>query len=300
MTSDDRPMWGIHMDRSFGNTPISNDFIAIGWDEVGDLSSQPATREAFKKAVALRYPNAKPGAIPVIAGTLFKFATEIAVGDKVIYPSKSDRKVNLGVIKSGYRFDPSKALGMCPNRRDVTWTHQFERTEFSQSALHEIGSAITLFQVKNNAEEFLAAFEGKLVNTEDVDAETAHEAAVTTTEATEDFIIKRLKSSLTPYQFEKFVAHLLERMGYHARVTQASGDGGIDIIAHKDELGFEDPLIKVQCKQTLSTIGQPDVSQLYGHVDNKEFGLFVSLGDYSSQARQFEANQIFGLSMEKN
>ena len=80
-------------------------------------------------------------------------------------------------------------------------------------------------------------------------------------------------------------------MGYHARVTQKSADGGVDIIAHKDELGFEEPIIKVQCKQTLSVVGQPAVAQLYGHVGNREKGLFVTLGDYTSQARQFDANQ---------
>jgi restriction system protein len=80
-------------------------------------------------------------------------------------------------------------------------------------------------------------------------------------------------------------------MGYHCRVTQASGDGGVDIIAHKDELGFRD-VIKVQCKQTVSTIGQPQVAQLYGHVKDDENGLFVSLGGYSTPAIEFErANQ---------
>jgi restriction system protein len=100
-----------------------------------------------------------------------------------------------------------------------------------------------------------------------------------------------LKTGLNPYQFEEFVAHLLECMGYHARVTQKSGDGGIDVIASKDELGFEPPIIKAQCKQTLNNIGQPDVSQLYGHVESKEFGLFVTLGSYTADARRFERSK---------
>jgi len=45
------------------------------------------------------------------------------------------------------------------------------------------------------------------------------------------------------------------------RVTKASGDAGVDVIAHRDELGFEPPLIKVQCKQTLGTNGRPDVQK---------------------------------------
>jgi restriction system protein len=77
-------------------------------------------------------------------------------------------------------------------------------------------------------------------------------------------------------------------MGYHSRVTQASGDGGVDIIAHRDELGFEPPIIKVQCKQITTTIGRPDVQQLHGAVEKEEHGLFVTLGSFSADARTFE------------
>jgi restriction system protein len=274
------------MDWAFGTRPISEGFVAIGWPEVGNLSKLVATREAFKKAVASAYPQKKPGAVPVVAGTLFKFATEMMIGDRVIYPSKVDRKVNLGFIDGPYEYDVAGDNQKLPNRRNVRWTHQFDRAEFSQSALHEIGSAVTLFQVKNNADEFLEAFEGKPLKSDDIDAETATEAAAITVEEIEDFVIKRLKFGLTPYQFEKFIAHLLQRMGYHARVSQQSGDGGVDVTAHKDELGFKD-VIKVQCKQILTNVGQPDVAQLYGHVQANEHGLFVTLGGYTAPAIEF-------------
>ena len=213
------------------------------------------------------------------------------IGDLVVYPSKMDRMVNLGTIQGNYEFRPSSSDTDGPNRRLVRWIRQIARADFSQGALHEIGSAVTLFQVKNNADEFLAGFEGKPLEGEDVDAETGNAAAAIAEEEIEDFVIKRLKSGLSFRQFEFFVAHLLERMGYHCRVTQASGDGGVDIIAHKDELGFND-IIKVQCKQTVNTIGQPQVSQLYGHVKDNEHGLFVTLGGYSAPAIEFErANQ---------
>ena len=80
-------------------------------------------------------------------------------------------------------------------------------------------------------------------------------------------------------------------MGYHARVTQFSGDGGVDVIAHRDELGFEPPVIKVQCKQVLSSIGQPEVHQLLGALEGEEFGLFVTLGEFSKPARDTEKSK---------
>ena len=56
-------------------------------------------------------------------------------------------------------------------------------------------------------------------------------------------------------------------------------------------MGFEPPVIKVQCKQTQSSIGQPDVAQLYGHVEPSEFGLFVTLGNYTADAKRFERSK---------
>ncbi len=145
-----------------------------------------------------------------------------------------------------------------------------------------------MFRVSSHAEEFLAALEGEAFEPEDVDEISAEQVSAQVEESTEDFIIKRLKSSQTPYQFEHFIAHLLKCMGYHSRVTQATGDGGIDIIAHRDELGFEPPIIKVQCKQILSTIGRPEVQQLHGAIENGEHGLFVTLGTFSNDARTYE------------
>lgn len=234
--------------------------------------------------------DAKPGAIPVNAGVLFRFVHEMKKGDYIVYPSKPDRMVNLGVLEGDYIFDGTKTEAY-PNRRAVKWLRQMPRTDFSTDALHEIGSAITLFRVNNNADEFLAAFEGKEFQTQDSDVNAAEIVSTQAEESATDFVIKKLKSGINPYQFEEFVGHLLECMGYHARVTQKSGDGGVDIIAHKDELGFEPPVIKVQCKQTLNSIGQPDVAQLYGHVEPTEFGLFVTLGAFTADARRFERSK---------
>lgn len=280
-------IWGIHMPRDSGAAPIEDGFVAIGWDKVGDLSLVQPTREAFKVAYAQAYPEDNPGAIPVSAGVLFRFAVEMKPGDLIVYPSKSDRMVNIGVVDSQYEFKASAPFRK-PNLRKVKWLKHFPRASFSQSALNEIGSAITLFQISANADEFLSALEGQTPEPEAIDQSTAEQVSIQVQESTEDFIIKRLKSAQSAYQFEHFVAHLLTCMGYHTRVTQASTDGGIDVIAHRDELGFEPPIIKVQCKQILSTIGRPDVQQLHGAIERGEHGLFVTLGAFSPDARTFE------------
>lgn len=157
---------------------------------------------------------------------------------------------------------------------------------------------MTLFTVRNYASEFLQAVNSgaetaseELMDAGEDDDTVTSEASTKAEESTNDFIIKRLKNNLTPYEFEKFIAHLLECMGYHARVTEQSGDGGVDVIAHRDELGFEPPIIKVQCKQITGSSGDPDVNQLLGTIGDGEYALFVNLGSFSKQAKATERNK---------
>jgi len=283
-------MWGLHMANIQAAAPVDGNFVGIGWDEMGDLSTLTQTREAFKMRYAEVYPSEKPIPLRIKAGVLYRFALEIDVGDIIVYPSKPDRLIHIGIVEGGYTYRP-EALEGYPHRRAVKWVKSLPRTNFSQSALYEIGAAVSLFQITSHADEFRAAMEGTAIVPEDVDEETVEEVSSHMEETTEDFITKRLKTKLNPYEFEKFIAHLLTCMGYHARVTQQSSDGGIDVIAHKDELGFEPPLIKVQCKQTLEQIGRPKVQELHGAVERGEHGLFVTLGAFSHDARLFERSK---------
>ncbi|MDO5626933.1 MAG: restriction endonuclease, partial [Mobilicoccus sp.] len=105
---------------------------------------------------------------------------------------------------------------------------------------------------------------------------------------TRDFIARVLLHGLTPAEFEEFTADLLRTLGYQARVTPYSQDGGIDVIAHTDPLGIKPPIIKVQCKQSSATRGRPDVQQLIGTLAHNEAGLFVTLGSFSADALNLE------------
>jgi predicted Mrr-cat superfamily restriction endonuclease len=87
------------------------------------------------------------------------------------------------------------------------------------------------------------------------------------------------------------MAHILECTGYTARVTPKSGDGGVDVIAHMDPLGFQPPIVKVQCKRTTSQTPRPDVDQLLGTLGDGEYGLFVNLGSYARGAVELERNR---------
>lgn len=287
--SSDANIWGIHAgktgdaDRLF----LTGNCIAVGWAKMGDLSLLSPDREAFKARVAEVYPEKKPGAIPNNAGQLYRFVHEIQIDDFVVYPSKRDRHIHLGRVRGAYRFDMASEPGY-PNVRAVTWLRSLPRTHFSQGALYEIGSAMSLFLVKNYADEFRVAIEGKAPPQSPVDQdETVAAVAEDIEETTRDFVLKKLAQDLKGHPFAEFVAHLLNTMGYRTRTSPEGPDGGIDIVAHKDELGFEPPIVKVQVKSTEGSIGDPVVSALYGKVDNGEFGLLVTLGTFTAQAKSF-------------
>jgi restriction system protein len=283
----EKAIWGIYMRRGLGDAPLEQSYIGIGGNEMGDLAKISPTRDAFKLAYQQAFPSTGVGKMRVAAGVAFRFAVEMKLGDIVVYPSKANRMVNIGVVDGRLQYQRGDFF-QCPQRRSVKCLKHIPRANFSQPALNEIGSALTIFKVTTHADEFLAAMEDHPFEAEDIDQPSVEHASEQVEETTEDFIIKRLKMSQTPFQFEHFIAHFLKCMGYFSRVTQVSGDGGVDIIARRDELGFEPPIIKVQCKQILSTIGRPDVQKLFGAIEREEKGLFVTLGSFSAEARTFE------------
>lgn len=290
-------MWAIHND-TMTYELLDQGFISIGWDEIGDLRNIGNSRDDIKASVSSAYPDIKPGAVPVWAGTLLRFRDGMQAGDIVVAPFKPDSTLNIGTITSDYYFESQADTHR--HRRRIEWKKVgLSRTVFSQSALYEIGSVLTVFGVKRHHSEFLAALTSStadpVVIARTVDAVSSPEddvidepRAERVHRQTKDFVLEQLTRSISPREFEEFTAAVLRTLGYQARVTQYSADGGIDVIAHRDPLGVEPPLIKVQCKQRTSTVGAPEVGQLIGTLASDELGLFVTLGTYSREALSIE------------
>ncbi len=266
-------IWGIHNDQPTLDL-IGGGFVSIGWEALGDLHRFEHDKDALKEALADAHPEAKAGAIPVWAGVLHRFAFEIQPGDIVVAPNKADSTINLGRVIGDYYWDTDADVH--PSRRHVEWLRTgVPRVAFTKTARNEIGSAVTLFRVKRHADEFLKYLSNDtptgdgpvaIALTDDAALETAEDEpnAERIETYTRDFIIEKLYRDLDPYRFEHFTAAVLRAMGYQARVTQASGDGGVDVIAYRDALGLEPPIVKVQCKRMLGTIGGPDIQKLAG------------------------------------
>lgn len=279
-------IWGIHTKDD--NLFLNENKIAIGWREFGDLSKVDNNREAFKKRYSQVYSNAKKGSVPTSSGMLFRFIHEIQVGDYVVFPSKSNRMINIGVVKGAYMYVESAAEYV--QQRSVEWIKHLPRTAFSQGALYEIGSAMSLFAIKKYADEFLAAldknFKGNSAAEYDED-ESVAATADDIVESTRDFILKELSKNLKGYDLEEFVADLLRTMGYRTQISPHGGDSGIDITAYKDELP---PRILVQVKSQDGDIRETTIQSLKGAMREGDYGVFVTLSNYTKNARKYLEN----------
>lgn len=282
MADTEIKIWGIHTkDEALF---LKDNKIAIGWKEIGNLRDIPANRDAFKTEYMKAFPDAKKGSVPTSVGMLYRFCHEVQIGDYVVYPSKSDRMINIGEVAGDYTYvaDAHEYV----QQRDVKWLKHIPRTSFSQGALYEIGSAMTFFAVKNYADEFLAALDKgfKKASASTDEDDTVGATAEDIIENTRDFILKELSRNLKGYALEEFVANLLRAMGYRTTISPQGGDSGIDITAYKDELP---PRILVQVKSQDSDIKETTIQSLKGAMREGDYGLFVSLSNYTKNAQKY-------------
>lgn len=284
MQNAEKRVWSIHAKDD--NLFLHQNVIAIGWKDMGDLSQIPSDREDFKEKYAEMYPNAKKGNIANGAGMLYRFVHEAEIGDYIVFPSKIDRKINIGVVESGYEYHPK--AGEYVQQRKVKWLKHIPRTSFSQGALYEVGSAMSFFTVKNYADEYLAAldksFKKSIMTADSEEDESVGATAEEIVETTRDFILKELSKNLKGYDLEEFVADLLSAMGYRTILSPQGGDRGIDITAYKDELP---PRILVQVKSQDGDIKESTIQSLKGAMREGDYGLFVTLSNYTKNAKKY-------------
>lgn len=92
--------------------------------------------------------------------------------------------------------------------------------------------------------------------------------------------------TMPPLKVQQLVAALLRGMGYHVSfVAEGGPDKGIDVIAHNDPLGSTSPRIMVQVKRTGNAVDRKEVSSFLGSIGKQDHGIFVSIGDFTRDAK---------------
>lgn len=288
-------LWGIH--HRGAHDFLGEQMIAVGWPDAGDLTDLPEDRDRFKARLRESFPDRSEAWVANAAGQLLRFRHVMQVGELVVYSRKSDRTINIGRISGAYAYEPGVS-GRYPNRRSVEWLKTgLPRDEFSSGCLYEVGSALSVFTIKEHREELLARLDGesgfvaeaKPVQAESVDIEPVSEDEPDVeriSALTGDFLLRTFNSTLKGHGFARFCGWLFEALGYSVRVSEAGADGGIDILATEDPLGVRPPLLKVQCKSGSGKSSSSEVQALNGTLAESELGVFIAVGGYTAQAEQ--------------
>ena len=77
-------------------------------------------------------------------------------------------------------------------------------------------------------------------------------------------------------------------MGYRTKNSSPGGDHGQDIIVYRDELP---PRIVVQVKSHDGDVKEETVQSLKGALNSGDYGLFITLTDFTKNAKNFLARQ---------
>lgn len=90
--------------------------------------------------------------------------------------------------------------------------------------------------------------------------------------------------SLSPTEFEELIGQLFVKMGYHVVVTRSTGDEGVDLYLHKDEL-----VELVQCKRYKGNVSVQTVREFFGVLVDKNAnkGYIITTGHFTLPALQF-------------
>lgn len=104
--------------------------MAIGWDEIGDLS-QYASKTEMKSAMKEHIDPDKP--YTMAAHATWQFANEIKPGDIVFAKKGRSTVIGRGIVISDYSFDDTREDNK--NVREVNWTHKGEWEHPGQAAM---------------------------------------------------------------------------------------------------------------------------------------------------------------------
>ena len=290
---------GRHGERE--NLAIEEGRTFIGWEQFGDMSSY-RTREKIRKFLEKVNPDWNSRRVGNYAGQFFRFVEEIQIGDTIAIPLKGKPAIVFGKVTGGYEFIADNPEGGRHSRK-VEWIGEpIPRRFFEQGVLNSFGSSLTVFRIRQDKEERIRkVIEGKQQRQTDAGiisngAETEEEEQLDLEELAQsgisDFISRKFKN----HRMEDLVAEVLEAQGFEVQRNPSKGrDGGVDILAGKGTMGFDEPLLAVQVKSGDTPVNFDDYSKLKGVLQDfgASHGLFVSWGGFNSNVEKSARKDSF-------
>jgi predicted Mrr-cat superfamily restriction endonuclease len=246
-----------------------NNFVAIGWGEVGTLDDYDSYDE-LKEFINQKF-QYTPAQLGSAAGQVFRFGFEMEEGDTVFMPLGNGE---YAVGSLGKYFWEEKPKGKChyQHRRAVEWEEKiYSKKDMSTPLSYGMGAIMTLFSLNKYADEIEALLSGKEYSPAEKPIRIR------------DQVIAQLMH-LTGEEFEEFIMHLLNVVGFEATTTQYTNDKGIDVVGILDAEGLADIIVRVQVKRKSGAIGRKVVQEIRGAVYRDEHPCIITTGTFHKNA----------------
>ena len=289
---------------------LDNGLAGLGWTDVPDLRTV-ASREEVGELIRDANPDAKKTSISVQANQLWRFKTEVRVGDLAVLPLKTTGQIALGTVTQGYWYrnveDPY-------NRHvvSVDWKRtDLPRSEVGQDLLYSLGSLLTFCAITRNdgARRLLKLMSGGQdpgSRSPDKPADDQSGGTVSTDipDPPEDvdlegFARDRIREFIgqkfAGHELSRLVAKVLEAEGFTTKSSPPGPDGGIDVFAARGPLGLDSPRIVVQVKSGAAPVGAPVLRELNGVLSTQgaDQGLLVAWGGVTRTTRREQRDRFF-------
>ena len=110
-----------------------------------------------------------------------------------------------------------------------------------------------------------------------------------------DLIRQHIARKFKGHRLAYLVEAILHAEGYFTYRSPEGPDGGVDILAGRGPLGFDEPRLAVQVKSGDAPVGGPELNQLRGAMGklNARVGLLVSWGGFKGAAEKEKAQSFF-------
>lgn len=274
---------------------LAENRIYLTWGGLNHELGKLQDRLALAAILAKVYPDQRKQHRVQNTGQIWAFAHRMQVGDWVAMPSKR-KTIHIGEITGTYVFD-GKAENPYYHYRTVKWIEtDIPRTNFDQDILYSLGAFTTVCQIKrNDAEARVRAMQAsgwkstgakpKVINATSDDDEATDETSTARLDLEQigrDHIARRIYEKYAGHGLEGLVEAILNAQGFTTHRSDKGADGGIDILAAPDTLGFGHPRICVQVTSQTSPLERPVFDQLVGTMQHvgADQGLLVCWGGF--------------------
>ena len=237
---------------------------------------------------------------------IWAFSHRMAKGDWVAMPSKR-KTIHIGEITGDYVFD-ANAEDPYFHYRTVKWLEEdIPRTNFDQDILYSLGAFSTICRIqRNDAENRVRTMQKNnwkstgikpvtsYSDNEDDEDESSTGEEFDLEQIARDQIARTIYSQFKGDGMELLVEAILKAKGFTTYHTDKGADGGIDILAAPDTLGFGQPRICVQVKSQSSPVERMVLDQLVGTMQHvgADQGLLVCWGGFKTTVKR-EAPRLF-------